>query len=100
MLLPRRCKNTVQGRYTIADDKGRVCEWENVDGEGCCGQALPDSCKGCDLVRRLFNADRHAALAQHMSTVVRTVSVLPSPGIKLLLRVRVLRGLLPAVELH
>lgn len=42
----------------LADDKGRVCEWDGVSGDGCCAQALPDSCKGCDMARGISHPAR------------------------------------------
>ena len=46
------CRNTVQGRQLICDDKGVVCKRENVNYDGCCLQpALQFHCSAqpeCD----------------------------------------------------
>lgn len=62
----------------LADNKGKVCDWENVSGDGCCAQALPDSCKGCDMVCASLSADRMRQRLPGGTPVSSTTSDLPN----------------------
>lgn len=46
------CQNTVQGKYLITDDRGFVCNVENLLPSGCCNVQSPSTkyytCKSCD----------------------------------------------------
>ncbi|XP_057249598.1 uncharacterized protein LOC104888789 isoform X2 [Beta vulgaris subsp. vulgaris] len=52
------CRNTVQGRYLLADDKGYVCDALSVDPESrCCFQKGEQySCQGCNLISQCCNS--------------------------------------------
>ncbi|XP_021752321.1 uncharacterized protein LOC110717845 [Chenopodium quinoa] len=52
------CRNTVQGRYLLADDNGYVCDALSVDPESrCCPQKTGQySCQGCNLISQCCNS--------------------------------------------
>ncbi|CAN1195505.1 SREBP regulating gene protein [Linum perenne] len=55
---PQICRHTVEGRYLLSDDNGRVCEPLVVDPQSrCCpkkGDKFP--CKGCSLLSNCCNS--------------------------------------------
>lgn len=54
----RVCRNTVQGRYLLADDSGYVCGALSVDPESRCCPRKGDqySCHGCNLSSQCCNS--------------------------------------------
>ena len=55
------CRNSVQGRETIADDRGYVCDRSELLASGCCDANSSTAgrflCTSCDQVQSLlFNA--------------------------------------------
>ena len=52
------CRNSVQGRETIADDRGYVCDRSELLASGCCdansSTAVRFLCTSCDEVQLLF----------------------------------------------
>ncbi|CAN0326825.1 unnamed protein product [Lampetra planeri] len=48
---PGRCRNSVQGRMLLTDERGFVCERRAVLPSGCCNDSAPGSaqysCQGC-----------------------------------------------------
>jgi len=48
---PSTCRNSVQGKYLVTDDKGYVCERIDLQGNGCCDKESKlgrYSCTDCD----------------------------------------------------
>jgi len=48
---PSTCRNSMQGKYIVTDDKGFVCKRENIQGNGCCDKINNlgrYSCQDCD----------------------------------------------------
>ncbi|CAH1801457.1 unnamed protein product [Owenia fusiformis] len=47
----KSCRNSVQGKQLIADERGYVCNREEVDSEGCCRTTIPSTkrytCDSC-----------------------------------------------------
>ncbi|XP_062107806.1 uncharacterized protein LOC133818775 [Humulus lupulus] len=54
----RICRNTVQGRYSLSDDNGYVCDALSVDSESRCCPEIGDkfSCHGCNLLSQCCNS--------------------------------------------
>ncbi|XP_022972111.1 uncharacterized protein LOC111470743 [Cucurbita maxima] len=52
------CRSTIQGRYLLTDDNGRVCDALSIDplSHCCLGKGDKFSCHGCNLVSQCCNS--------------------------------------------
>lgn len=52
------CRNTVQGRFLLADDNGYICGLKTIDfSSGCCPKVgQPFQCNGCNLASKCCNS--------------------------------------------